>query len=201
MIHCVGDSHIENFWMYQPDIFFKYGGTRSITAYKFGDRFHEQYIIDFDNKLSNGSMVMLSFGEIDCCLHIKKYAERLNKTIEETIDASIEKYKIALDWLNGRYKLAVFGTYPHKFYPSSEEDSEITHIGSFYETFAYKIVFNHKLKKICGEIGAFYFDMMAEVIDGKLYNYSGHEYYRDNTHLGVWDVPVAIEKLRSGGYI
>ena len=200
MIHCVGDSHIENFWMYRPDIFFKQSGTKSITAYRFGQAFGEQYEPDFKN-IPHGSKVMISFGEIDCCLHIKKYSIRLNKTIEDTIDESLRLYRIGIDWLRGRFGLAIFGTYPHKFYPLSEEDSEKTHIGSFYETFAYKMIFNHKLKNICRGLGIFYFDMMAEVIDGKLYNYSGNEYYRDNTHLAEWDVPIAIEKLKSGGFI
>lgn len=197
MIHCFGDSHIAILSDKRPDIFISHG-TKAITAYMFCE-LYDSMAYEFE-KIPEGSNVLLSFGEIDCCLHIKKYAVRLNKSIEETIDVNISKYAEVLSKLNGRFRLAVFGVYPHQYYPDTEEDSEVTHIGTWGEVLLVKSMFNNKLRFVCEQLGIFYFSLFEESVLNKWYlPEHGFKYYKDRTHLSEYAVPLIIGILKDGG--
>ncbi len=192
-IHCFGDSHLETLIQAHPDLFIGHG-TTSVTAYKLGEKINEFIFNDTLSQIPKGNRLLLSFGEIDCSLHIIKYARRLNKPIEEVTAMNIAKYQVALEFLKKKYTLAVFGPYPYFWYSNTEGDTEITHIGTFDEVLDVKAVFNDQLEYLCEELGIFFFTLYDEVVANEWYKKPG--YYRDNSHLGECMIPLMLEKLK-----
>ncbi len=194
-IHCFGDSHLEVLTQSRPDIFIGHG-TTSLTAYKVGKQITDHFFTRFLLSIPNYSRVLLSFGEIDCSLHIIKFARKLNKSFEEVTAVNIAQYRNILECLQKKYKLAALGPYPYLRYPNTETDTPKTHIGTFDEVLEVKWIFNRQLKTLCDELNVFFLTVFDETVKNKWYDFPDSGYYRDPAHLGEFVVPLILEKLK-----
>lgn len=143
--------------------------------------------------------VMVSLGEIDCRVHVKKQSELQNKTVENIIDDILVHYENYLKMLQGYgYNVICWGpvasqkecevdpAYPR--YGSEEERNEITEI------------FNRKLKNFCSANSMGFSTLFYEMIDSD-YKTKPEFLSADGVHLSQRVLPDGILQLEKDGII
>jgi lysophospholipase L1-like esterase len=195
LIHVVGDSHVVPFRGSMPFLAHHLGAA---TAYNLNrknntTRSNEQLFKVID-KLGKKDIVMLSFGEIDCRIHIyyqhKKSGGKYS--VEELIDRTIANYGEVMAQLKEReinfciYCVSpatkVDNEYKYPFYGTPEIRSQINR------------TFNEKLRSFCQKNGYAFIDVYDSVSDkdGLMLK----EYASDDIHLNKKAVRLVREELR-----
>ncbi len=195
LIHVVGDSHVVPFRGSMPFLAHHLGAT---TAYNLpkknsSTRSNEQ-LFKVINKLGRTDMVMLSFGEIDCRVHIYYQHKKSNEkySISDLIDRTIANYGEVMAQLKQLgvnfcvYCVSpatkVGNEYKYPFYGTPEVRSQINRM------------FNEKLKAFCQKNGYRFIDIYDKVTDKNglmLKEYSG-----DDIHLNKKAVGLVRAELR-----
>jgi GDSL-like Lipase/Acylhydrolase family len=158
LVHVVGDSHVVPFRGSMPFLAHHLGAA---TAYNLNNkssttRSHEQ-LFKVINKLGKRDLVMLSFGEIDCRIHIYYQHKKSNGkySVGELIDRTISNYGEVMAQLKERgvnfcvYCISpatqVGNEYKYPFYGTPQIRSQINRmfnerLGTFCETNGYKFI-------------------------------------------------------------
>ncbi len=179
LIHVIGDSHVAPFRGSMPFLAHHLGAA---TAYNLNrknstTRSNEQ-LFKVINKLGEKDILMLSFGEIDCRIHIYYQYKKSNGkySIDELIDRTISNYGEVMAQLRERGvnfciycvspATSVGNEYKYPFYGTAEVRSQINRM------------FNEKLRAFCQSNGYKFIDIYDRVSDKDglmLKEYAGDE--------------------------
>lgn len=195
LVHVIGDSHVVPFRGSMPFLAHHLGAA---TAYNLNrknstTKSNEQLFKVID-KLGEKDMAMLSFGEIDCRIHIYFQHKKSNGkySIGELIDRTISNYGEVIAQLRGRQvnfcvycvspATKVGNEYKYPFYGTPEERSQINRM------------FNEKLRAFCEKNGYKFIDIYGRVADkdGLMLK----EYASDDIHLNMKAVGLVKAEIR-----
>jgi len=196
LIHVVGDSHVVPFRGSMPFLAHHLGAA---TAYNLNRKNSttksREQLFKVINKLGKRDLLMLSFGEIDCRIHIYYQYKKSNGkySIEELIDRTISNYGEVMAQLRGRQvnfcvycvspATEVGNEYKYPFYGTPEERSRINRM------------FNEKLRAFC-QMNAYAFIDIYDAVtdkDGLMLK----EYSSDEIHLNKKAVGLVRAELRT----
>jgi len=196
LIHVVGDSHVVPF---RGSMLFLAHHLGAATAYNLNrknstTKSNEQLFKVID-KLGKKDIVMLSFGEIDCRIHIYYQHKKSNGeySIGELIDGTIANYGQVMVQIRGRGvnfcvycvspATAVGNEYKYPFYGTLEIRSQINRM------------FNERLRAFCEKNGYKFIDIYGRVADkdGLMLK----EYASDDIHLNKKAVGLVRVELRT----
>jgi len=182
LVHVIGDSHVVPFRGSMPFLAHHLGAATAynLTKKNSSTRSNEQ-LFQVINKLGKKDLVMLSFGEIDCRIHIYYQYKKSNGkySIDELIDRTISNYGEVMAQLRERgvnfcvYCVSpatnVGNEYKYPFYGTAEIRSQINRM------------FNEKLRAFCQSNGYKFVDIYHRVSDkdGLMLK----EYAGDDIHL------------------
>jgi hypothetical protein len=189
LIHVVGDSHVVPFQGSMPFLSHHLGAA---TAYNLNKKdsstkSNEQLFKVID-KLGEKDMVMLSFGEIDCRLHIYFQHKKSNEkySIGELIDRTIANYgQVMAQLKERRVNFCVYcvspatkvgNEYKYPFYGTPEIRSQITRM------------FNEKLRAFCEKNSYVFIDIYDRVADEDglmLQKYAGDDIHLNKNAVGL----------------
>jgi hypothetical protein len=195
LIHVIGDSHVVPFRGSMPFLVHHLGAA---TAYNLNKKNSStksnEKLFKVIDKLSRKDIVMLSFGEIDCRIHIYYQHKKNNErhSISELIDRTISNYGEVMAQLRERgvnfcvYCVSpaanVGNEYKYPFYGTAEIRSQINRM------------FNEKLGAFCRSNGYKFIDIYDRVSDkdGLMLK----EYAGDDIHLNRKAVRLVRGELR-----
>lgn len=195
LIHVVGDSHVVPFRGSMPFLAHHLGAATAYNLNKKSSttRSNEQ-LFKVINKLGKKDLVMLSFGEIDCRIHIYYQHKKSNGkySIADLIDRTISNYGEVMAQLKARgvsfcvYCVSpatkVENEYKYPFYGTPEVRSQINR------------TFNEKLRAFCEEKGHVFIDIYDRVSDKE--GLMLREYASDDIHLSKKAVGLVKEQIR-----
>jgi hypothetical protein len=195
LVHVIGDSHVVPFRGSMPFLAHHLGAATAynLTKKNSTTRSNEQ-LFKVINKLGEKDIVMLSFGEIDCRIHIYYQHKKSNGkySIEELIDRTISNYGEVMAQLKQRgvnfciYCVSpatnVGNEYKYPYYGTAEVRSQINRL------------FNKKLRAFCQSNGYKFIDIYDRVADrdGLMLK----EYAGDDIHLNKKAVRLVRSELR-----
>jgi hypothetical protein len=182
LVHVIGDSHVVPFRGSMPFLAHHLGAATAYNLVKKNSstKSNEQ-LFKIIKKLGNKDIVMLSFGEIDCRIHIYYQHKKSNErySISDLIDRTISNYGEVMAQLKERGvnfcvycvspATAVGNEYKYPFYGTPEVRSQINWM------------FNEKLRTFCQSNGYKFIDIYDRVSDrdGLMLK----EYAGDDIHL------------------
>ena len=185
----VGDSHVVPFRGSMPFLAHHLGAA---TAYNLNKKNSStksnEQLFKLIDKLGKKDIVMLSFGEIDCRIHIYYRHKKSNGkySIDELIDKTIANYGEVMVRLKERgvnfcvYCIspatAVGNEYKYPFYGTLEIRSQINRM------------FNERLRAFCEKNGYMFIDIYDRVADKDglmLKEYSGDEIHLNKRAVGL----------------
>jgi len=195
LVHVIGDSHVIPFRGSMPFLAHHLGAATAFNLIKKNSStMSNEQLFQAVNKLGEKDTVMLSFGEIDCRIHIyyqhKKSDGRYS--ISELIDRTISNYGEIMAQLKRRgvnfcvYCVSpaanVGNEYKYPFYGTLEVRSQINRM------------FNEKLGAFCRSNGYRFIDIYDRVSDkdGLMLK----EYAGDDIHLNKKAVRLVRGELR-----
>jgi hypothetical protein len=196
LIHVIGDSHVVPFRGNMPFLAHHLGAA---TAYNINRKNSttgsNEKLFKVMDKLGKKDIVMLSFGEIDCRIHIYYQHKKSNArhSISELIDRTISNYGEVMAQLKQRgvnfcvYCVSpatmVGNEYKYPFYGAPEVRSQINRM------------FNEKLRTFCEKSGYVFIDIYDRVADkdGLMLK----EYAGDEIHLNKKAVRLVKGELRN----
>jgi hypothetical protein len=189
LIHVVGDSHVVPFRGSMPFLTHHLGAA---TAYNLNKKNSttksNEQLFKVINKLGKKDIVMLSFGEIDCRIHIYYQYKKSNEkySIGELIDRTISNYGEVMAQLRGRQvnfcvycvspATKVGNEYKYPFYGTLEIRSQINR------------TFNEKLRAFCQKNGYKFIDIYDAVTDKDglmLKEFSGDDIHLNKKAVGL----------------
>ena len=156
MIHCIGDSHtsffsgsnrIQPIWPKESNnkipLFRTYhiGPTLAYNLCNSGTHTNgREKLFKIIEGINKNDFVLLSFGEIDCRVHIAKQAYLQNKSIDDIIKECVKRYfSVILKIKDFGYKIILWGVIPTS--PSEEPlNTEISFIWYLRGTKSYNAV-------------------------------------------------------------
>ena len=196
LIHVVGDSHVVPFRGSMPFLAHHLGAA---TAYNLNSktsatRSNEQLFKVID-KLGKKDIVLLSFGEIDCRIHIYYQHKKSNGiySVEELIDRTISNYgEVMAQLKESGLNFCVYcvspatkvgNEYEYPFYGSPEIRSQINRM------------FNEKLRAFCQKNGYVFINIFDRVSDkdGMMLK----EYASDDIHLNKKAVGLVRAEMKA----
>ena len=195
LIHVIGDSHVVPFRGSMPFLAHHLGAA---TAYNLNKKNSttksNEKLFKVIDKLGKKDIMMLSFGEIDCRIHIYYQYKKSNEihSISELIERTISNYGEVMEQLKERrvnfcvYCVSpatdVGNEYKYPFYGTAEVRSQINRM------------FNEKLRAFCQNNGYKFIDIYDRVADK--YGLMLKEYAGDEIHLNKKAVRLVKSELR-----
>jgi hypothetical protein len=216
-IHCIGDSHSSFFSgldRIQPNwpatsldqlLWFKTHHIGPALAYnltKSGTTIlgRESLLAVIASKASLDDYILLSFGEIDCRVHLVKQAHKKTIHLEAAVDACLDEYfKVVREIMALGYKVIVYNITPPRFskkhrgvdYEKSE--AELVAVGTWEQRQKAATLFNAGAKDRCAKSGAKFIETTHQLIDkhGRLMPF----FLMDNVHLAQRAMPATLVEL------
>jgi hypothetical protein len=179
-IQCIGDSHVSVFngsntpsetGFEHLDILrnFKTYRIGPYLAYNIGQGEHPGSISLHGSlsKLDPNSIILLSFGEIDCREHLKKQSEEQNKTYEDVVKECVDVYFTAILDIKKTFKtIIILGPQPCSW---STESNKICKM------------FNEYIEGLCNENGIYFWTFFYDIVSDDVGKMA--EFYYDGIHL------------------
>lgn len=213
MIYCIGDSHVSVFSgrgtkdnPYTQPLFpliakgdlpaFTPIRLGSILAYNLVGKTSRIFETLEYYKVSRDDVVLLSFGEIDCRMHILRQAQIFNEPVKSLVEECVARYLIAAQMIaNKEYRVAFWGPIASSIASPLPEHlqkpDEFPVFGSCQERNSITQYFNEYLTQLSYAFGFESFSIFPELIHS---NYlTRTEYYMDQIHLSQSAIPL-IEK-------
>jgi hypothetical protein len=189
MIHCIGNSHVNNFSNnnyitlqsgFKNDIFTLYHLGATI-AYNFYEH-HMPKVIDIIKYIDKKDYISLIVGEVDCRLHLPLQADQQNKTDFEIVNECINRLFRCYDYLiENDYNVIVFSTHPTTIKGHNMSDMSNPIYGSVERRNNICVLWNNKLKDMCSVKNIKYIDFYKYLVDEN--NITKMEYFLDYCHL------------------
>ena len=217
IIHCIGDSHTSFFsgvdriqpswpatscdqlpWFKTHHIgpALAYNLTKSGTT----SQGRESLFEVIASQASPGDYILLSFGEIDCRVHLVKQAHKKTVPLEAAVDACLDEYfKVVREIMALGYKVIVYNITPPRFskkhrgvdYEKSE--AELVAVGTWEQRQKAATLFNAGAKHRCETSRAKFLETTHHLIDkrGRLMPF----FLMDNVHLAQRAMPATLVEL------
>lgn len=154
-----------------------------------------KYLIN-NGYLPRGSKIVISLGEIDCRVHVKRQTELQEISVDKVLDNIVNNYYDFISWLQSEsYDIVVYGPIAQQK-DSCLLDPMYPRYGSEIERNEIVRLFNEKLKIACKNKGIGFF-----TIYDKLINKDGttkDEYLRDGVHLNNKAIPILLKEMKNG---
>lgn len=140
-----------------------------------------------------GATVMLSYGEIDCRIHILRQSAKQDRDVKDIVEDVTVRYAAAVAAMQGRgYRMLVWGPPPSTPEEPREGDYPIVR-GCAVRNHVTRL-FNASMAKRCEVFGVPFVSLHDELLlsDGT----TDWQYVPDSLHLGQRAMPFALRKLR-----
>ncbi|MDO8558740.1 MAG: SGNH/GDSL hydrolase family protein [bacterium] len=197
LVHAIGDSHTLIFKRKYPFIAHHIGAA---TAYnlkkeKSTTDSNKKFFAVLDKINKERDAVLLSFGEIDCRIHMyNEYMKNNGKfTMAELINNTIINYGDVLDQIGAMgVNFFVLGI------PAASRREDAPGVQFYADPKMRSRIngeFNEKLKKFCEEKNYRYIDIYSEVSDEK--GFISEKYVADHTHVNDKAVKIVREFLKN----
>ena len=150
--------------------------------------------------IPKGSLILLSFGEIDCRVHLVKQAEQQGRPLEAIARDVVENYMMYADWLvNKGFRVACWGAIA-----SQKEYVKINpglpRYGTEGERNQATLVYNRLLEEECRKRNIRFCSIFPNMVDEELLTV--HRYISaDNIHLSQRAAPLTAAALLDAGVI
>lgn len=154
-----------------------------------------QYLIN-NGYLPRGSKIVISLGEIDCRVHVKRQAELQGINVSKVLDNIINNYFSFIFWLQSEsYKVVVYGPIAQQK-DSCLLDPAYPRYGTEIERNKIVGQFNEKLKIACKNKNIGFFTIYDQLMneDGT----TKGEYLRDGVHLNNKAIPMLLKAMNNG---
>lgn len=157
-----------------------------------------QYLID-NNFFPQKANLMVALGEIDCRVHVKKQAELQNKSVEQIIDDILQNFSQYLQMLKDKeFNVICWG--PIASQKECAIDPAFPRYGTETERNKITEIYNHKLERLCQNLGIKYCSIFNDMIDDK-YETKAEFLSRDGVHLSQSALTTVINSLHKYGII
>jgi hypothetical protein len=214
MIHCIGDSHI-SFFSGEDAIqpvwpaasrdrlpLFKTHHIGAALAYNLtreGTRTQgrEKLFEVISSEVPDGATILLSFGEIDCRMHLTKQAEKTNIPISDIVYACLEEYFRTVAEITALgYRVIVYNAVlsrPRVRGSRRFSDAEYATHGTIVERSETLRIFNSGAKERCAKAGVYFLENTPHLVDrsGTIPAW----YFFDSIHLSQRAMPVTLREL------
>jgi hypothetical protein len=216
-IHCIGDSHssffsgldrIQPSW---PAIscdqlqWFKTHHIGPALAYNLTksdrtSRGRESLFEVIASQASLGDYILLSFGEIDCRVHLVKQAHKKNIPLKTAVDACLDEYfKVVREIMALGYTVIVYNITPPRFSKKNrgvdheKSETELVAVGTWDQRQKAATLFNAGAKRRCATSGAKFLETTHHLVDkrGRLMPF----FLMDNVHLAQRAMPATLVEL------
>jgi hypothetical protein len=213
VIHCFGDSHVSVF-SGQDKISDGYPGSIDILpnfrtyrlgahlAHSIGTPGHSAFNTFFDvlGKVPTEDAVLLSFGEVDCRVHVVTQSVAQNKTIPEVISEVAQRYARTVELVRERNsKVIIWCPVPTSTYydPSAhiQEINPYPHIGTTEQRNLATKVFEGALRSYFSNTDIIVLSIFNKIVNQLLITDGG--YYMDGVHLSQKAMPLILSELGS----
>lgn len=217
VIHCIGDSHcsffigadrIQPYWpadsINELPWFKSYhigpALAHNLTKNGTTSRGREILFEILSSRVPKGAYVLLSFGEIDCRVHLVKQAHKKGVPLETVVEACLDEYfKVVSEVTAMGYRVIVYNVCPArkgtKFRSLDYKNAEIelVALGSWKDRNLATSLFNTGAKRRCQECGAKFLMNAQHITDrnGKLIPL----YLMDAVHLSQRAMPATLDEL------
>ena len=151
-----------------------------------------EYLLKNSYLIPNHKLI-LSFGEIDCRVHVKRQSELQSKSISDILDDIVNNYEKLIKYLISKnFEIILYGS-PGQQSDAVPIDPVYPRYGSEEERNKIAEEYNSKLQLLAEKLGLKYFSMYEETTE----NYKTKiEYYRDGVHLGDYVYKDLMEKVK-----
>lgn len=188
MIHCIGNSHINNFSNEETlsyvsnDERFKLYHIGPVIAFNFLDHHMPKVypLISGINKAED--YICLVAGEVDCRLHLPLQADRQGVSDEYIVWQCVNRFFYCyIDLIRRKYNVFYLGTHPTttKNHDMSSTDSPI--YGDVYRRNKICLLWNNGLENLCKSYGIPFVNFYRYLVDEN--NVTKTEYFIDYCHL------------------
>ncbi|MGB1129892.1 MAG: hypothetical protein ACPG4K_07570 [Haloferula sp.] len=173
------------------------------TAWKAGDhgsstRSREKLEVLFKRDVPRGSKIILSFGEIDCRIHMAR-AVKSGRKIEAVTAATADKFIRLPQWIQSiGYRPLVWG--PPQIIPNDENEAEsFPFVGPWEMRRDITYAYIEQLRNRCNISGIPFIALAGKYHpkDSK----PDRSFFHDGTHLSQRLMPLALRELAEVGYL
>jgi hypothetical protein len=212
IIYCIGDSHVSFFSgsdriiPLSPDnkqskypIFkpYRLGASLAYNCFKYNTKTQSREKLDFLLKkvIEPKSRILLSFGEIDCRVHLVLQAEKKNVSIDKVVEECIEQYMRLVDYLISRkYTVILWNVVPTTICP--DQNKNYPSNGTLEQRTQATIVFNKMLEKEANIRRIDFWSIFNQITDNSGIMIS--KYFYDCVHLSNIAMPLVLSKENIG---
>lgn len=173
------------------------------TAWKAGDpgsstRAREKLGILLRKDVAPGSKLILSFGEIDCRIHMAR-AVKGGKPIDEVVEATASKYIQLPRWIASEgFRPLVWG--PPQIIPNDERlDHTFPFVGPWELRRDVTYAYIERLRHHCSEAGIPFVALAGTYHPEE--QRPAKAWFHDGTHLSQRLMPLALRELADAGFI
>jgi len=208
MIHVIGDSHVAFFsgkdWYHnlgfhpqwppyigENDPFKTYfcgaslaGNLQSFKTSSGGRNTLESLL---NSVIPRGSNILLSYGEIDCRVHLVKQAESQNRPVRDITKECINKYFDIIKNIKG-FRVGIWGV------PPGKETGAIPTSGDVVTRNKNARYFNNYLNDLCKSENIIFLSIFEQLINSDLT--PKPEFFLDNNHLNQKAFPLIEAKIK-----
>jgi hypothetical protein len=218
VIHCIGDSHcsffigadrIQPYWpadsINELPWFKSYhigpALAHNLTKNGTTSRGREILFEILSTRVPKGAYVLLSFGEIDCRVHLVKQAHKKGVPLETVVEACLDEYfKVVSEVTAMGYRVIVYNVCPArkgtKFRSLDYKNAEIelVALGSWKDRNLATSLFNTGAKRRCQESGVKFLMNAHHIVNpkGQLIPL----FLMDAVHLSQRAMPATLKELR-----
>lgn len=209
IIYCIGDSHISFFsgrneiqpaWplsAHDAIPSFKTYRLRAVLAYRlpdFGSTMQgREKLLEILGIIPKQSRLLLSFGEVDCRVHLIKQSEKQGRPIEEVVNECVGRYFSQVLELKKEFRPMVWAVVPSS--PTEKVlDPRYPHYGTPAERNRVHRLFNQELERLCKENSIPFISIFNILThpDGT----TNTAFYSDQIHLSQRALPYAVRELQ-----
>ncbi|MCK9351791.1 MAG: SGNH/GDSL hydrolase family protein [Candidatus Pacebacteria bacterium] len=210
VIHCLGDSHtsffsgsntIQPLWPKESNdripIFktYRIDASLAYNLCKTGTTtYGREKLFNILEKIKKNDIILLSFGEVDCRVHLIKQASLQNKPLKEIAKECVERYFSVIKEITSLgYTVIIWGAIPtstsetpiNKDYPS---------FGSCFERNHATKLFNEYLSELARKNNIFFLSFFDDLTKND--GLTKRNCLADKTHLSQRIMPLVVKKIR-----
>lgn len=182
VLHCIGDSHVQNFEYLSKEYFFPrtdmrfcvvQGATNMGLANPHSQTQAMPIFMDYLNKVAPEERVLFCLGEVDCGFVIWYRAEKRETSVQEQFELSltnyielIEEYLKKISPANVIVCSVPLPTIPdHQLVKGEVANKRLAISATQKQRTGLTIEYNDRLSEFCGQCGIHYMNLQQETLD------------------------------------
>lgn len=195
-VYLIGDSHVRVLGECCPDVLRTSGADiadvfhESKTAYAIGSEGHDYYLKECLQNIPDKSLVLLSFGEIDCRHYLPRIARERNVSLESLVDEVMHRYTShCVRLLKQKFRVTIMTPYV------CPDDHQ--HQNPHSDIVEAKSILTRRLEEYCAEHGLAVVPAFHKVLERQWDRMPPGTYFNDTSHLGPCMIPLIVETITS----